>query len=160
MCLVVSAPLSSFGEGLEGNSPIAPVKTAADTTGVFTVVSTIMADSVRAAPFPKIQPSTAMYHSLCIPGWGQVNNGKKKKAVLFFAAELTFIGGYLYNNYRVRHHQMSDWDRDNLRTDRNSFIIYWMVAKVLGIVDAYVDAQFAQFDVEDITPQEIQQPER
>jgi len=156
---MVSAPLCSFGEELEGISPMVPVITASDTTGVFTVVSTIMADSVRAAPFPKINPSTAMYHSLCIPGWGQINNGKKKKAVLFFAAELSFIGGYLYNNYRIRHHPMSDWDRDNLRTDRNTFIIYWMVAKVLGIVDAYVDAHLANFDVEDITPQEIQKPE-
>ena len=159
MYLVVSAPLCSFGEGLEGISPMIPVKTAADSTDTSKKVSTIMADSVWAAPFPAIKPSTAMYHSLCIPGWGQINNGKKKKAVLFFAAELSFIGGYLYNNYRIRHYPMSDWERDNLRTDRNTFIIYWMVAKVLGIVDAYVDAHLANFDVEDITPQKLQKPE-
>ena len=96
-----------------------------------------------------------MLHSLILPGWGQIDNGKKKKAALFITAELICIGGYLYENYRIKHETLSKWDKDRLRTDRNSFIIYWMVSKLLGMVDAYVDAHLTNFDVTDITPEDL-----
>lgn len=96
-----------------------------------------------------------MYHSLMIPGWGQIDNGKKKKAALFMAAEVICIGGYLLERHRIKNDPLTEWEKDVHRTDRNTFIIYWFVSKVLGIVDAYVDAHLASFNVNDITPEEL-----
>lgn len=104
-------------------------------------------------------PKNALYHSLIIPGWGQLDNGRKKKAALFFAAELFCIGGYLYENHLARQEGLDEYVRDAYRIDRNSFLIYWFVAKILGITDAYVDAHFSSFNVKDITPDELKDAE-
>jgi len=96
-----------------------------------------------------------MYHSLVFPGWGQINNGAKKKATLFFIAEMVCIGGYFYKNYEFRHGDYTDWEKENLRNNRNTFLLYWMISKIFGMVDAYVDAQLANYDVKDFTPEEL-----
>jgi len=102
-----------------------------------------------------VNPGRAMLHSLIVPGWGQIDNGSRKKAALFFAAELFFIGGYVHESILVRQNDLTWYEREAYRTDRNSFVIYWFLAKVLDITDAYVDAQLARFDVRDITPPEL-----
>ncbi len=116
---------------------------------------TISADSIRAEPKSLVKPSTAMYHSLFIPGWGQLNNGRKKKAAFLLMAEMVCIGGYVYVNNEINHGDYSAWEKDNLRTDRNTFLLYWMISKFFGIVDAYVDAQLADYNVRDITPEDL-----
>jgi hypothetical protein len=90
-----------------------------------------------------------------IPGWGQWENGRKNKAALFAAAESFFIGGYIYQQIRLSGSDLSASEKDVIRTDRNTFLLYWMIAKVLDIMDAYVDAQFRSYDVNDITPEEL-----
>jgi len=102
-----------------------------------------------------VNPGRAMLHSLIVPGWGQLDNGSRKKAALFFAAELFFVGGYVYESSLVRKSDLTQYEREAYRTDRNTFVIYWFLAKVLDITDAYVDAQLARFDVRDITPVEL-----
>ena len=137
-------------------SPTVPLERAGDETVPDHSVTTILADSTWSAPAPGIDPSKAMFHSLALPGWGQLDNNKRYKAALFIATELVCIGGYIYVNHRVRHDDLTEWGRDNLRTDRNTFVIYWMLSKLLGMVDAYVDAHLAHFDVSDITPKELE----
>ena len=84
-----------------------------------------------------VTPRDAMLYSLAVAGWGQYRNGSRWKAALFFTAETVCIGGFIYMNYRIRNDSdLSDWDRDILRTDRNTYVIYWFAAKLLGIVDA------------------------
>ncbi|MFC1608136.1 DUF5683 domain-containing protein [Candidatus Latescibacterota bacterium] len=102
-----------------------------------------------------IAPKKAMMHSLMLPGWGQLDNGRKKKAALFVAAELFFIGGYIYENRLARKNGIDKFARNAHRTNRNSYFIYWFLAKIFGMTDAYVDAQFADFNVRDITPEEL-----
>lgn len=100
-----------------------------------------------------VPPMTAMLHSLALPGWGQFDNERPWKGALLIATESTFIAGFLYYNYRVQTgDDLSDRDITLLQNDRNTFVIYWFLAKVFGMMDAYVDAQLATFDVEDITP--------
>lgn len=96
-----------------------------------------------------------MLHSLFIPGWGQLNNGSRKKAALFFAVELFCIGGYIYENHQAKQANLTKFERTAYQTDRNTFVIYWIAAKILGITDAYVDAQLDDFNVRDITPEEL-----
>jgi hypothetical protein len=156
--LMMSVPKSSFGNGPVPFSPTVRVQRAAQDTGHGHEFSTISADSTWSPSAISVNPSRAMKHSLLIPGWGQIDNGKKKKAVLFFAAEIICIGGYIYNYQELSNEALTEWERENIRTDRNTFLLYWMLSKLLGMVDAYVDAHFADFDVTDITPKELAEP--
>jgi hypothetical protein len=105
-----------------------------------------------ALPEKWVQPKTAMYHSMTLPGWGQRDNGKRNKTLLFIAAELTFIGGALYEQYRLGDNDLTKFDKDVIRSNRNTFIIYWFGTRVFGLVDAYVDAQLKGFNTLDIAP--------
>ncbi|MFC1509104.1 DUF5683 domain-containing protein [Candidatus Omnitrophota bacterium] len=112
-------------------------------------------DTVRTP----VKPKKAMLHSLLMPGWGQLDNGSRKKAALFWAVELFFIGGYVYENSLSKKGGLSDFERENHRTNRNSYVIYWFVSKIIGMTDAYVDAQLADFDVDDIKPVGLEEGE-
>lgn len=94
---------------------------------------------------PKKNPNAAVLRSLLVPGWGQYYNGKKWKAALVCAAELGEIGTAIY------------WHRESKRVhdDRYQLIYedyrntaYWFLAGtiILSMLDAYVDAQLADFD--------------
>ena len=117
---------------------------------------TVYGDSIRTAASLTVSPSKAMYHSLLVPGWGQLNNGKKWKAALFFVAEAVCIGGFLYQSGRLNDGGLSEFESNVIRTDRNTFIIYYLGAKLIGLMDAYVDAHLSDFDVIDITPRELE----
>ena len=95
---------------------------------------------------------------MAFSGWGQLSNGKKFKAALFFTAETVCIVGYLYERQQVLHGDLNYYEREARRTDRNTFFLYWLGVKVAGMIDAYVDAQLASFDVIDITPPELLGP--
>lgn len=154
---ILAAPVSSHGRG----PSFSPYEGRIEPQPSFSAHSEsiiVLSDSIRIAPTTHIDPSKAMYRSLMIPGYGQLSNGKKWKAALFFTAEASFLTGYLYMNHRVKNDDVDDWERTNLRTDRNSFIMYWLGAKVLGLVDAYVDAHLVDFDVDDITPEVLRKP--
>ena len=96
-----------------------------------------------------------MYHSLALPGWGQRDYGKNKKSLLFIAAELFCVGGFIYEQTLLNRPGQTKFERDVILTNRNTFVIYWLGAKLFGMVDAYVDAQLEDFDVRDITPIEL-----
>jgi len=158
--LVCLCPFSATGEPVgpvalpwatynsDAASPVSgPQYSDADTSG----------DSIKSmAAHSPVSPSGAMYRSLLVPGLGQYANGKRFKALLFFSAEAFFAGGYVYMRHEVNRDDITEFQRDLYRTDRNSYVIYWMLAKVFGMVDAYVDAQLAGFNVDDITPPEIE----
>jgi len=141
-------PDDSRGQGLE---PFTPYASGGHTHGEGTIV----ADSTWAAEPSTVDPSRAMAHSFLLPGWGQFNNRKYLKATLFIAAEAVCIGGFLYYSGKLGDDGRDEWERENLRTDRNTFVIYWLASKLFGMVDAYVDAHMAGFDVSDITPPEL-----
>ena len=100
-----------------------------------------------------------MYRSLAVPGWGQLTNGRTRKAILFFVAEAVCIGGYLYQHARYTSGDYTGIEKNNIRTNRNTFLLYWMGAKMFGVLDAYVDAQFKDFDTSSITPPELKDEE-
>ncbi|MFC1651061.1 hypothetical protein ACFL2X_05780 [Candidatus Latescibacterota bacterium] len=155
----VSAADISFRKPHRAFSPV--IRESGNTGYVFPGVmresekSNSDSENSEVSSDPSVEPSTAMYHSMIFPGWGQKDNGKKKKAALFFVAEIVCIGGYLYVNNELKTGEYSDFERNNLRTDRNTFVLYWMISKVFGLLDAYVDAQLGNYDVENITPEEL-----
>ena len=121
-------------------------------------ISSEAGDREKGSRSRSINPRKAMYQSLFLPGWGQFSNGKKWKAALFCAAELVCIGGYIYENHQSKQGGLTEQERNSYRTDRNTFVMYFIISKILDITDAYVDAQLAGFDVKDITPKELQKP--
>jgi hypothetical protein len=104
---------------------------------------------------PAVSPRSALLHSLAVPGWGQLLNGRRDKAMFFAAAELLLAGGFVYLNVRSNSGDTTPAERDALKTDQNTVLIYFMLAKVFDIMDAYVDAQFRTFDVSPVTPPEL-----
>ena len=115
-------------------------------------------DSLAAAPALLVPPKRAMYHSLALSGWGQLDNGRPKKAALFFTVEAVCIAGFFYEQSRLANEDITGWDRDMVRSDRNTFVLYWLGTKVFSLLDAYVDAHLAGFDVDNITPPELNTP--
>lgn len=115
-------------------------------------------DTTAVRPAGGVAPRTAMYHSMTLPGWGQLDNGKKKKAALFIAAELFFVGGAFYEQFLLGGDDLTSFDKEQIRTNRNTFIIYWLGARVFGLVDAYVDAHMKGFNVRDIAPASFKRP--
>jgi len=157
--IFIYTPHCSFGEGKLRFSPVVQRDTSADAyeQGSLRYIEeiTVNSDSLIGSSHLSVKPSTAMYHSLAFPGWGQIDNGKKKKAAFFFIAEMVCIGGYLYMNNELKHGDNTQFQQNNLRTDRNTFILYWMISKIFGILDAYVDAQLINYDVNSITPDDL-----
>ena len=100
-----------------------------------------------------------MYHSLALSGWGQFDNGKKRKAYLFIAGELFCLGGVVYEQILLGESGRTEYDQDIIRSNRNTFVIYWLGAKLFGMVDAYVDAQLRNFDIRDVTPKGMKETE-
>lgn len=145
--------LSSSAEN-SGQTP-ETTKTAADAPGdslALPSINTVQAEG-RTSFAPKdIIPSKAMLHSLLIPGGGQLDNGKRKKALLFLATELVCLGGVIHETRLLGGANLTAFDKEIIRTDRNTFIIVWLCAKLFGMVDAYVDAQLKHFNVGDVTP--------
>jgi hypothetical protein len=135
-------------------------RTAAADSSTVTVTPAVPVESGKAAPAAAIRPSAVMYHSLWLPGWGQLDNGRKKKAALFIAAEAFCIGGFMYEQYLLRESGGTEFERNRIRTDRNTFVIYWLGAKLFGMVDAYVDAQLRYYNVDDITPTDLKKDEQ
>lgn len=150
--LIVSMfPACSFANGPVAFSPV--IHDSQNQTGSPGSQPVAASSGIRSAT--QVNPKTAMWHSLALPGWGQFDNGRKGKAALMIAAELVCIGGIAYESHRLSSKDISDFEREVITTDRNTFIIYWMLAKVVGMMDAYVDAHLADYDISDIAPQEL-----
>ena len=124
---MIAIPPCSFGEEPLRFSPYVTTYSSAENTGNGSDneedTVTILADSLWSAPTPPVNPSTAMYHSLAFPGWGQIDNGKKKKAAFFFIAEMVCIGGYFYMQHEINSGKYEDWQNENLRKKYLSFIL-------------------------------------
>ncbi len=156
--LVAAAGLLHAAPSFCGDTPSRNVLLAqntespADTAAVPDLSGVPPTGTPTVRPPSAVPPKTALYHSMALPGWGQLDNGKKLKAAVLIAAELFFVGGALYEQYLLGGDDLTRFERDQIRTNRNSFIIYWLGARVYGMVDAYVDAQLRGFNVRDIAP--------
>lgn len=148
---VCTIPVRSFAGGPVAFSPVRP--------GVLRQSSPEQPPQV-SRPVPKparsVSPGAALLHSLLLPGWGQFDNGHPWKAAFLVAAEAVCIGGIIYESRQLSDDTLTPLDQDVIRTNRNTYILYLMLAKVVGMMDAYVDAQLAHFDVTDLTPPELE----
>jgi hypothetical protein len=163
-CLIAFFLFSPFSNSFAQDSTQIPDTTNAAEARVDSLalpeISSVQASGDNPPSQKDIKPSKAMLHSLLIPGGGQRDNGKKKKALLFLATELVCLGGVIYETHLLGGADLTPFDKTLLRTDRNTFIIVWLCAKLFGMVDAYVDAQLKHFNVEDVTPPGLEKSEK
>lgn len=84
-------------------------------------------------------PTGVLLRSVAFPGWGQWSNGKKKKAVAYFAVESFFITKALIWRHRAREANISFATFDQARDRRNYF--YWLTGLTvfISMFDAYGD---------------------
>lgn len=143
---------------LAENAPVETPRSASDdSTRLEGVSSSLAGGGVVAGR--NLPPSSIMYRSMVLPGWGQLENGKKKKALFFIAAEAFFIGGIIYEQSQLSEKGLSRFERDQILSNRNTYIIYLLGARLFGMVDAYVDAHLRDFNVRDIAPEELKTPD-
>ncbi len=90
-------------------------------------------------------PRGAMLRSVALPGWGQLYNGKKFKALLFGGTEIGLIVNAVIQNH-LANQSTTTIDHDFYIDNRN-LSFWWLAAAILiSMTDAYVDAQLFDFD--------------
>jgi hypothetical protein len=112
-------------------------------------------------------PWGAVLRSALLPGWGQVYNESYIKAPIVLGGITALIFGWkFYNkryvNYRNTYNQIANDKtisgyvknnyksvRDFYRDQRDLFSIYIGLAYLLNLVDAYVDAELFDFNVQE-----------
>ena len=101
-------------------------------------------------------PWGAVLRSAVIPGWGQIYNHSYIKAPIVWgiAAWLIYnwnINNKDYKNYDILYQQTLDSGykqlRDFYHDQRDLFTIYMGLTYFLNLVDAYVDAELFDFNV-------------
>ncbi len=105
------------------------------------------------------QGRAAMWKSAAFNGWGQWHNGEKVKAALFSGTELAILVAALDRQQEWRRWQ----DRregaataeltayyaqkeDFYLRDRNKLLWWWLWAKLICVLDAYVSGSLSNFD--------------
>ncbi len=138
--------------------------------------SNTFADTVDYFPnYP--DPTSVMFKSMILPGWGQVINDQIWKVPIIYAllGGLTYYSIYLtkkYHDYRAAYYNLNDQlpdderfgptppyisvntslsflrsTRNNLRNRRDFIYVTIALAYGLNIIDAYVFAHLKPFDV-------------
>ncbi len=102
----------------------------------------------------KKSPWGAVLRSAVLPGWGQIYTKNYWKAPVIWVAGGILIYNWkrnndLYYDYRRYYAQglVSKSVRDNYRDSRDMYAVYTILAYMLNLVDAYVDAHLFDFDV-------------
>lgn len=103
-------------------------------------------------------PWGAVLRSAIIPGWGQIYNQSYIKAPIIWGGIVALVFGWrfynkYYKQYRDIYNQTADSRYINVRdfyhNQRDLFSIYIGLVYVLNLVDAYVDAELFDFNVQE-----------
>jgi hypothetical protein len=101
-------------------------------------------------------PTTALFKSLLVPGWGQYGNKRYLKAAIFAGLEIWFVGEAIH--YAGQASDLKkQWEAATTPADRNyfhglykdrytrrsKFIWYAGITTFVSIFDAYVDAHLS-----------------
>ena len=101
------------------------------------------ADSTRSDSLPA--PRAAFLRSALLPGWGQYYNGHPFKA-LFFASASTLALSLAIAEHRNLDTTPTPEAHEDRAARRNTRLLYFVLSVAFAAIDAYVDAQLADFD--------------
>ncbi len=88
-----------------------------------------------------------MIRSALVPGWGQLYNRQWLKSALVIGIEAGLAGNAMLMNKRMLDSQNRD-EYDFYEHNRGTFIWWLAGVHLLSILDAYVDAQLFDFDID------------
>ena len=103
------------------------------------------ADSTRADSLPT--PRAALLRSAVLPGWGQHYNGRPLKALFFAGASATALSAVIAA-HRTIDAAPTPETHANRAARRNTRLLYFALSVALSAIDAYVDAQLADFEAD------------
>ncbi len=115
-----------------------------------------VSDSVNLEKRLIQNPTKALFKSLVIPGWGQLGNGRVKKAIIFAGLQGWCIGATIHygnsaSNFKreytnavpvVTRNQYYSLYKDR-RQERNKYIFFLGLTTLVSVFDAYVDAHLS-----------------
>lgn len=103
-------------------------------------------------------PTTALFKSMIIPGWGQWGNRRYIKAILFAGVDAWLIGSAVHfggqaSDLRDQYEAATDLaERNRLygrysdkRDQRNKYTWFAVIVSFISMFDAYVDAHLSGF---------------
>lgn len=98
-------------------------------------------------------PTSALFRSLLVPGWGQMANGKPVKALLFAGLQGWCIGAVVHygnsaSNFKDEYEASTVTGNRNQyyamykdrRQERNKYLFFLGLTTLVSVFDAYVDA--------------------
>lgn len=103
-------------------------------------------------------PWGAVLRSAIVPGLGQFYNESYWKIPIIWGTGALLISGWVYNNNLYNDNKdlfintgqsIYKYRRDFYRNQRDNFTIYLVVLYVLNLLDAYVDAELYDFNVDE-----------
>ena len=103
----------------------------------------LAADSTRVDALPA--PKSALLRSAVLPGWGQHYNGRPFKALFCAAASSAALTSVVVEHRRIATAPTPEIHADRAAR-RNTRLLYFALSITFAAIDAYVDAQLADFD--------------
>ncbi|MFZ1684899.1 MAG: DUF5683 domain-containing protein [Candidatus Zixiibacteriota bacterium] len=159
--LFIIAPVTLWAQGsapapTTDTSKIVPPDTIMYIPSLDSTRDLSVSDTVDLEQHLVQNPTTALFKSLAIPGWGQVGNKRYFKAALFAGLEIWFVGEAIHyagqaSDYRKQYDAAVDpFYRNHYHglykdryTRRSKFIWYAGITTFISIFDAYVDAHLS-----------------
>ena len=92
-------------------------------------------------------PRAALLRSAVLPGWGQHYNGRPLKALFFAGATATALSAVVAA-HRTIDAAPTPETHANRAARRNTRLLYFALSVALSAIDAYVDAQLADFEAD------------
>lgn len=102
-----------------------------------------VADS-SAARVDSLRPRSALLRSALLPGWGQLYNGKPRKALLFAGSSAALLS-LAAAEHAALDKARSAQEHEDRTARRNTRILFFAISATLAGIDAYVDAHLADF---------------
>lgn len=99
----------------------------------------------------RVNPTSVLWRSLLVPGWGQLKMGQPITAAFFLAAEAVTLGMTLKTNSDLQHLRSIGADSvtiNNKSQAREDWIVFMVVNHVLSGLEAYVSANLSDFPAE------------
>jgi len=130
------------------------LKTAAESIYRAAPADSAQGDSLAVVAIPtdstrsdSLAPGTALLRSALLPGWGQLSNRKPYKAA-FFAATSAGLLVSVIAEQRALNTLQNPSEYEDRAARRNTRILFFALSITFAALDAYVDAQLANFGAE------------